>query len=139
MLSEEIIAAARQCVGVPFRHQGRSLDTGMDCAGVALYVAAAIGCDSLDVSGYGRSPASGHLELTLDSQPDLNRVLDIDARQPGDLLLMRFAREPQHLAVLVGENIIHAYASIGRCVEHRLDLSWARRIVRVYRFVGVDA
>ena len=56
---------------------------------------------------------------------------------PGDLLLMRFAGEPQHLAVFTGETIIHAYQATGRVVEHSLDDKWRRRIVRVYRFVGV--
>ena len=135
MLADEIITAARQCLGVPFRHQGRSLDTGMDCAGVALHVAQAIGCDALDVTGYGRSPANGQLEATLDAQPDLYRILDIEDRQPGDLLLMRIKREPQHLAILCGETIVHAYADAGKCAEHVLDRAWARRIVRVYRFV----
>jgi len=139
VIAAEIITAARQCVGTPFRHQGRSLDTGLDCAGVALHVANVVGRDALDVTGYGRAPANGQLESALDIQPGLVRVLDIAARQPGDLLLMRFAREPQHLAVLVGENIVHAYANAGRCVEHRLDDAWSRRIVRVYRFAGVAA
>jgi len=137
MTAAEIIAAARQCLGAPFRHQGRSLTTGMDCAGVALHVAQAIGCEALDVSGYGRTPANGQLEATLDTQPDLVRVLDIASRQPGDLLLMRLARDPQHLAVLCGDTIVHAYATVGACCEHLLDEAWERRIVRVYRFAGI--
>jgi len=137
VLTDEIIAAARECIGAPFRHQGRSIDTGLDCAGVALHVAHAIGRDAIDVAGYGRSPANGQMESTLDNQPGLSRVADIGARQPGDLLLMRFAREPQHVAVLVGENIVHAYAAAGKCVEHRIDAAWERRIVRVYRFSEV--
>lgn len=136
-LLAEILAAARQCVGAPFRHQGRSLETGIDCAGVALHVATAIGWRPIDHEGYGRTPANGQLEAMLEAQPCLERVTEIEDRQTGNLLLIRFAGEPQHLAVLAGENIIHAYASIGRCVEHRMDLAWSRRIVRVYRFIGV--
>ena len=30
-----VIAAARQCLGTPFRHQGRLLSFGLDCAGVS--------------------------------------------------------------------------------------------------------
>jgi len=135
--ASDIIAAARQCLGAPFRHQGRSIETGLDCAGVALHVAQACGCDVLDVTGYGRTPANGQLESTLDQQPHLVRVPDIESRQPGDLLLMRFANEPQHIAVLTGDSVVHAYASVGKCCEHILDNKWARRIVRVYRFAGV--
>jgi hypothetical protein len=50
---------------------------------------------------------------------------------------MRFGNEPQHLAVFEGDNVIHAYESIGRVVEHRLDDKWRKRIVRVYRFKGM--
>ena len=95
----------------------------------------AVGFDMLGHALEGR----GDRVTVTRTDTGLVRVLDIAARQPGDLLLMRFAREPQHLAVLVGENIVHAYANAGRCVEHRLDDAWSRRIVRVYRFAGVAA
>jgi hypothetical protein len=41
---------------------------------------------------------------------------------PGDVLLMRFTRHPQRLAI-VGDrgerfSLIHAYADAGACVEH---------------------
>lgn len=55
------------------------------------------------------------------------------ARLPGDILLMRFAGEPQHIALYTGATLIHSYASIRRVVEHRLDIKWARRIVQAYR------
>ena len=139
MTAAEIIAAARACLGTPFRHQGRLPGIGLDCAGVALHVAQAVGCSSLDASGYGRTPANGQMEGMLDQQPELVRVFDLEARQPGDLLLMRLTREPQHLAVLCDDTIVHAYESVGQCCEHRLDAAWAARIVRVYRFAGVDA
>jgi hypothetical protein len=67
MTADDIIAAARQCLGTPFRHQGRLLSFGLDCAGVAIHVARQIGVGHLDVSGYGRTPANGQLERSLDS------------------------------------------------------------------------
>jgi len=133
---EDIIAAARQCLGTPFRHQGRLLAFGLDCAGVAIHVAREIGAGVIDVSGYGRTPANGQLERSLDSQPCLERIF-LEDRQAGDLLLMRFASEPQHLAIFAGETIIHAYEAAGLCCEHRLSGLWASRIVRVYRFRGI--
>lgn len=140
MTADDIIAAARACLGTPFRHQGRIPGTGLDCAGVVVEVARAVGASPLDVSGYGRVPANGQLEATLDAQPDLQRILDLDARQPGDILLLRFAGEPQHLALLTADDtLIHSYEAVGRCCEHRLSSMWAARIVRVYRFLGVSA
>ncbi len=136
MTAEDIVFAARQCVGTPFRHQGRLLAFGLDCAGVAIHVAREIGAGVIDVSGYGRTPAHGQLERSLDSQPCLERVF-LEDRKAGDLLLMRFASEPQHLAICAGETIIHAYEAAGLCCEHRLSSLWAARIVRVYRFRGM--
>ena len=81
---------------------------------------------------------AGQLEAALDAQPYLERILDRDARQPGDILLARFNGEPQHLAILTDEGtIIHAYEPVGRCCEHLMTPGWAWRIVRVYRFIGV--
>lgn len=139
MTADDIITAARQCLGTPFRHQGRLLAFGLDCAGVIVHVARQIGAGHLDVSGYGRTPAGGQLEQALDSQPCLELVPLIDERRPGDLLLIRFASDPQHLAIFTGETIIHAYESVGQCCEHLLSPVWASRIVRVYRFRGVGA
>ena len=139
MTADDLLSAARQCLGTPFRHQGRLIGFGLDCAGVAIHVARQIGAGHLDVSGYGRSPASGQLERSLDGQPCLERIEPIEDRQPGDLLLMRMAREPQHLAILTDpQTIIHAYESVGRCCEHRMDSAWISRIVGIYRFRGVE-
>ena len=109
---------------------------GLDCAGVAIHVARAIGAGVMDVEGYGRTPANGQLERSLDNQPCLERVF-LEDRRPGDLLLMRFSSDPQHIAIYAGDTIIHAYESVGKCCEHRLSSLWASRIVRVYRFRGV--
>ena len=136
MTPAQIIAAARACIGTPFRHQGRLLGFGLDCAGVAVHVARSLGVGVIDISNYGRVPYGGQIERALDSQPDLERVA---TRQPGDLLLMRFASDPQHLAICAGPTIIHAYEAAGKCCEHLLSPAWASRIMRVYRFRGVSA
>lgn len=131
MTPAEIIASARKCLDTPFRHQGRIVGRGLDCAGVLDFVATDHGCQVIDVQGYARTPHAGLLESALDAQPYLVAVRD---RKPGDVLLMRFAREPQHIAIFTGETIIHSYEAVGKCCEHDLTPEWARRIVRVYRF-----
>lgn len=137
MTPGDIVAAARALIGTPFRHQGRS-DKGLDCAGVLITVARALGVEVVDVDGYSRRPSSGLLEATLDAQPALRRVGLADM-QAGDLLLMRFHGAPQHLGIFTGENLIHSYSAVGKVCEHRLDESWRARIVRVYRFLEVSA
>lgn len=137
MQADEIIASARACIGTPFVHQGRIPGVALDCAGLLIAVAQAIGADYHDVLGYGPHPCGGMLEQALADQPCLEPVL-IAQRRAGDLLLMRFDTDPQHLAVFTGETIIHAYSNVGKVCEHRLASVWAARIVRVYRFRGVE-
>lgn len=134
MTADEIIAAARSQLRVKFRHQGRIAGQWLDCAGLVAYVADQIGADYNEWPGYGRSPHDGLLKTVLDEQPCLDRVY---TRQPGDILLMRFGREPQHIAICAGDTVIHSYEAVGEVVEHTLDSIWAARIVGIYRFKGV--
>lgn len=133
MNSDDIIKAARACLDTPFKHQGRLPGRALDCAGLIVAVAQAIGADYRDVAGYGRSPAGNLLQAALDAQPCLHGVPVLE-RQSGDVLLMRFDGDPQHLAICAGETIIHSYAQVGKVCEHRMAAVWAARIVRVYRF-----
>lgn len=134
MKATEIITAARAELGTPFRHQGRLPGKALDCAGLAVVVARR--WHTVDEpTAYGPTPNNGQLEFWLDKQTFLERA---GAAIEGDILLMRFSKEPQHLAIFTGATIIHSYESVGRVVEHRLDDVWFKRIVRVYRFKDVE-
>lgn len=134
MTAERIIELARECVGTPFQHQARVVGRGLDCAGVLVHVLRSLELPHIDERGYPRTPYKGLIRSILESQPSLQPVPRADA-QAGDVLLMRFAREPQHVAILAGETIIHAYADCGRCVEHGFTAEWRRRVTDVYRVV----
>lgn len=131
----DIIAEARTWVGTPFHHQGRLKGVGVDCAGVIVGVAHALGLSDYDRHDYGREPYCGMLRSTLDEH--MHRVQGDPL--PGDVLLMAFDREEQHLAILTDQNtIIHAYEHVGRCVEHRYADVWRARTRGVYRYKGVE-
>ncbi len=132
--AESIISAAREAIGTPFRHQGRLLGRGLDCAGLGVHVARRLGIEYIDDVTYGRRPSGGLFENALKIQPSLMIVADIEDRQPGDLLLLRFKGEPQHLAVFTGDTMIHSYLQARKVCEHRLDDQWIKRIVACYRF-----
>lgn len=129
---QTVVSLARECVGTPFVHQGRILGVGLDCAGVICHVAAGLGLSHDAPSAYGRLPFSGMLQQVLDRQDCLVKV--DGAMQAGDVMLMRFVGDPQHLGICAGDTMIHAYQSAGKCVEHGIDAAWRRRIVAVYRF-----
>lgn len=123
------VAAARACLGTPFQHQGRQPGVGLDCVGLCVIAARAAGAEVDDVLGYSRRPHRGRLEHQL----ALQRCLQLAPVDQADFALMRFAREPMHLAVLAGDTIIHAFAQVGRVVEHGLAPEWRARIVTGYR------
>ena len=131
MTAADIIAAARTCLETPFVHQGRLPGQALDCAGLIIQVANTLGLEHVDHTGYARLPGNGLLESALDNQPGLSRVTDLQA---GDVILMKFSGDPQHLGIYAGENIIHAYQPVGKVCEHGLTDAWRRRIVRIYRF-----
>ena len=133
MTETDIIQLARAQLGTPFKHQGRVPGLALDCAGLFVVVASALGLQVLDEQGYGRTPWQGLLEQCIARQPFLREVPKGEMRA-GDVLLMRFTGEPQHIAIHAGATVIHAYESVGRVVEHRLADVWRARVVRVYRF-----
>lgn len=135
MTPADIIEAARSEIGTPFRHQGRIAGKCLDCAGLIVRVAELLGVHVADQKGYSRLPSGSKLESALDGQPSVFLVRG--APLPGDILMLRFNKDPQHLAIFTGENIIHSTNQTGRVVEERFDALWKSRLVRVYRFVGV--
>ena len=138
MSAESILAAARSMLDTPFVHQGRLPGKALDCAGLIITIADNIGVERVDVQAYGRNPFHGLLEATLNDQPSLIRISITDIAA-GDILLMRFEKEPQHIAIFAGQTIIHSWSAPGMVVEHRLDDAWRRRIVGAYRFTEAAA
>ena len=137
MTPDDIIAAARSALDTPFRHQGREVGTGLDCAGLICHVCDALEIPYTDQERYARQPSDGLLEAALDGHQCIERVHGSPV--PGDLLLLRFAGEPQHLAIFTGQNIIHAHQPAKKVCEHGFTGPWPNRLVRVYRFVGVES
>lgn len=136
MTGQDIIDTARQCLKTPFVHQGRIPGIALDCAGLVVVTADQLGIPIIDRLDYSRLPNNGSLEAALDIQPALKKVSREDV-QISDVLLMRFKSEPQHLGLYAGQTIIHTWQPVGCVCEHDLDAAWRRRIVAVYRFVGV--
>lgn len=130
----DVIASARSYLGVPFRHRGRT-SAGLDCAGLVWCAYRDNGVILPDIRIYGREPYKNGLERVVEAGfgAPLERGPEV-----GDMILLRFEREPHHLAFVGdylhgGLSMIHAYGNAGRVVEHRLDEAWRGKIVSVYR------
>lgn len=123
----EVVIAARTFLGVPYHHQGRSIH-GMDCAGLVVAAYDILGVTLVDLSAYGREPWKDGLRQTVEA--NFHKVERDTA--PGDILLLRVRREPQHLAIVTDRGMIHSYASVGKVVETDIDSFWSERVVGVY-------
>jgi cell wall-associated NlpC family hydrolase len=133
--ARSIITAARDCVGTPFRHQGRLPGIGLDCAGLVIHAAKSVGLTVRDYTGYPNRPFNGMLKRMLDDQICIREIYLTDVL-PGDVLLMRVNQAPQHLAIVsFGNYIIHAYQNIGKVAEHGIDEITRLKIVAAYRFI----
>lgn len=127
--------AARQYLGVPYRHQGRNPDVGIDCVGLLSLALRDIEhpAAACDVTNYGRDPAFGLLEKHLRDAfgPPVTEW------QAGDVASCQFFGAVRHVAIL-GQNangwtLIHTTHMTKRAVEHSLAAKWIKRVREVYR------
>ncbi|RLJ20809.1 peptidase P60 [bacterium endosymbiont of Escarpia laminata] len=132
---DQVIAEARTWVGTPFGHQGRIKGRRVDCAGVIIGVARALGLSQFDSRDYGRSPNPERMGAILRSE--LIEIPVIDA-EPGCVFWMAFDADPQHVAIYTGTNLIHAYSMAEKCVEHRMDSQLRTKIRAAFQFKKVD-
>lgn len=145
MTPAEVIADAALWRGTPFVHQARRRGVGSDCIGLVGGIARDRGTPeglawAADpaMRAYGRIPSPRTLLAGVERY--LDPIAASEARV-GDIVLMRFADDPQHFALLSRDDppyIIHASISAGAVVEHRLDDLWRSRIVRAYRYRGLE-
>jgi cell wall-associated NlpC family hydrolase len=131
---QQIIDEARTWLNVRWVHQGRSR-AGVDCIGIVIKVAHALDIFTFDTFDYSRQPDPNRLRELIGEHMD--KIMINDARI-GDVLLMRFEREPQHVAFVTDAGILHAYAQVRRVVEHGFDDIWRSRVVGAYRYRGLE-
>jgi cell wall-associated NlpC family hydrolase len=136
----QFVVAARKYIGVPYAHQGRSRERGLDCIGLVVCVAQDLGVmpAGADRSGYGRQPSGALLQSALSEHM---QKIERPQMMPGDVVCVAFDKFPQHVGVLGnyaygGLSIIHANAKRGKVIETRLLFSDAMKFVAAFRWKG---
>lgn len=142
---ETIVAQARTWLGTRFHHQGRVKGVGCDCLGLIVGVARELGLTDeqgnlladYDQPNYSPLPDGRGLKSAVSLH--LHELPSIGEALPGDVPLFRFQQDPQHVGILSilpdgALGLIHCYSNTGMVVEHRLNDTWRRMIVAVYRF-----
>lgn len=127
-----MIAAARRCLGTSFHHQGRMPGIGLDCIGLVIVGLRAAGLPVQDRNDYGRRPDGTSLVAALEA----HQAQRVDQITAGDILLFRYDRQPQHVALATGPaTMIHSFAPAGKVVETGIGPYWQRRLTAIYRFI----
>jgi len=129
---EKILIEARSWVGTPWHHQGRLKHVGVDCVGLIVGVASALGLTLEDTTDYQRFPDGVTLAKELGRQ-----LLLTQKPLPGDVMLFRVSRLPQHVAFCSPLGVIHAHQGVKTVVETSLSQAWRTRLFGVYSFPGV--
>jgi cell wall-associated NlpC family hydrolase len=140
---QAVVAAARKWIDTPFHHQARLKGVGVDCVGLVIGVARELGLVSagFDVDAYPRVPDGRSLMHLTDLH--MTRLAGKDAMQPGDVVVVSFDKDPQHLGILAdyrhgGLSIVHAAGQTGRVIETRLMFSHSMKFVAAYSLPGIE-
>lgn len=139
MKRSEVCEHSKKFLGIPFIHQGRT-DAGYDCAGFIRKIAEDCNLykdEVIDIKGYSRIPDGLSLRNALIKGTAKEKSFkNIKA---GDIILMSFIKEPQHLSLYLGNGkIIHSYQGAGKIVMHDLDSKWLKRVVSVFEFYNIE-
>lgn len=128
----QIVLAARQWLGTPFRHQGRDAN-GIDCVGVPIVIAREF--DLLPPTFvdpvYGRAPTGEIVSMLCDVCEPMDKAV------PGSLIVIAWTKVAAHVAICTGDTMIHAYESVGSVIEHGYRGRWVRMTHSVWRMPGV--
>lgn len=139
-MSAAVVAAARDFLGTPYRHQASLAGAGCDCLGLLRGVWRALyGDEPQPMPAYRadiRDPLNaGALRRAAE------RFLQVETGPlaAGQVLLFRLGgmAEPKHCGILVSESrFIHAQERLG-VVEANLTEAWARRVAGRFCFPDV--
>lgn len=138
MTRDDVIREARALCGTPFHHQARVPGVGIDCVGVGVCVACALGIDVIDSTDYQRRPNRKdpdhllrYLRMNLDP---------VSTPRPGDVLAFTFRSTGlvYHIGIMTAENrMVHAWSGGRKVVEVPLD-DWAGSLHSAWCFRGLE-
>lgn len=132
---------ARRMIGTRWRHQGRSIETGVDCAGVVVLVCRELGAvpPGFDVTGYLRAPNPAAFIQKFRDWLDEKPVAEM---QPDDVVLMHDHFYPCHCGILSVHprygtlSVIHSSAGLRKTVEEPLSSGVGRTITHCFEMRG---
>ncbi len=137
----DIVAAAENWIGTPYRHQASVRNVGADCLGLVRGVWRDVfGEEPEAVPAYAAdwAESTGRESLAEAARRHLDEM-DRKAMAAGDVLLFRMRERgaAKHAAIHVSEGMmIHAHSGLA-VARVAIDRAWLRRLAHVFRFPGV--
>lgn len=136
-----ILAAARNWIGTPYRHQASAIGAGTDCLGLIRGVwRELIGAEPERLPAYTPDwDEVGSQEVILTKADQWLRRKSIHLAESGDVIVfrMRETGPAKHLGIYANDTgiptFIHAYTGHG-VMEAPLTPPWQRRIVGRFAF-----
>jgi NlpC/P60 family putative phage cell wall peptidase len=106
----DVVAEARSWIGTPFHWQASLKGKGCDCKGLVVGVARELGMPEAD-NAFASIHDYGHAVPVRTLREGLAAMFDrVSEPQPGDVLLLMMAGQPQHVGIHAGDVLIHTYA-----------------------------
>ena len=133
MTPDDFVGAARDWLGVPWRHLGRTR-AGVDCIGLVLVAAAAAGLEIEDPAPYAREPQGAALMHGV-----LAHGVRVAEARAGDVLVFRMGLYGGHVGIATthrtygGPGVLHAYAPHRHVVEQPMDADLTRALLAIVR------
>ncbi len=135
---QDIVAEARKYMNVRWKHQGRNPKDGIDCAGLIVLTAKALGLSDYDYTNYTRRP-TGDFVKHFDEHMERKPFHEV---QEGDVLILRDGVYSCHCGFATFRHgtlhILHGYFVAGKVIEQPWDSNLMAKLTRVYQFHGVD-
>jgi len=132
--SEMIVTEARGWLGVPWRHQGRTR-SGIDCVGLVVRVAHALGVSDYDSTGYSRRAQGQAFVEHFRSNMDGVAIPDAS---PGHVLVFADQAYPCHCGFLTERlghpHLLHAHATRRKVIEEPYAGEWPVKVKFAFRF-----
>ena len=138
-IGAHVLAAAREWIGTPYRHQASTKGVGCDCLGLVRGVWRDLyGDEPEPLPAYGRDWAerTGEDRLADAARRHFLCCEPLLAPEIGDLILFRWRSDlpARHCGLYAGDQrFIHAYEKAAVVVSP-LAPGWARRVAGRFRF-----
>lgn len=135
-----IVEVAREFIGTPWKHMGRT-GTGIDCVGLVVTVGKMLGLHEYpDDIQYSRQSVGS--DLIKPFAQFAERIKNLTGLKDGDVLIMKDAFFPHNVGFMASngdmKTIIHACVHRGKVVEDTYTEDFKKRLITAFKFKGLD-